>query len=126
MTQQVTAILEPQACCYAAPAPSTGDLLRPNPRRGGSDWWSKEARERRTANYKATMAKRREEGGEFRRSRYVGLMNSSGRRDKYRDAERVGTARKLMPHEIDRWFARLEEIQRGEVKPVGPLLEKSR
>jgi hypothetical protein len=136
MTQQ-TLILRPQTLRYAVPAPEAEGLLRSKTRAtymrlyrarkgaatgpGGSAHWSQEAREKRvqTLQSKPTAPK-------FRPSRYVGLMNSSGRRDKYKDAERVGVTRKLLPCEIDEWYARLAEITKAKVKHSGPLLEKSR
>lgn len=130
MTQQAPdLVIEPQTRRYALVSPGAGGLLRPNKRRaspGGSDHWTPEALQRRYETRAATMAKRREEGFGFRPSRYVGLTNHAGRRDKYREAERVGVARKLMPHEIEEWYSRLAAIQQGKEKLVGPLDEKLR
>lgn len=139
MTQQ-TLTVEPPTLRYAVQANDSPSirpgaaanegLLRPGP--GGSSHWSQEARERRAE----TLRKKRAQGWtnahaptKFRPSRYVGLMNSSGRRDKYREAERVGVTRKLLPWEIDEWYARIAAIQQGETgeaKLRGPLDEKLR
>lgn len=107
MTQQVTAILEPQTCCYAAPAPSTGDLLRP--------------RQRNTDGLIRH--------GKRTRFRYPGLLHPVGHR-KYTGFQRStahgGSIRMLSAGEIEEWYSRVAALQQGKVKSVGPLLEKSR
>jgi hypothetical protein len=144
MTQQ-TLILEPPTLRYAVKAPDSPSirpgtsegLLRPKTRAdymrsyrarrgarasvGGSAHWSQEAREKRAQTLQSKPAVEK-----FRPSRYVGLMNSAGRRDKYRDAERVGVTRLLMDHELEEWHARISEILTKRATPRGTLDEKPR